>query len=50
MLEGILPGWENDSGSDGSFLINLNDNMIYLSISIYSYEMEQVDTLARFEF
>jgi hypothetical protein len=50
MLEEILPGWELDAGSAGFFQINLNDNMIYLNISIYSYEMEQVDTLARFEF
>lgn len=50
MLESVLPGWEIDAGSSGSFEINLNDNMIYLNIQVNSYEMQVVDTLGRFEF
>jgi len=50
MLEEILPGWELDAGSSGSFEINLNDEMIYLSIGVHSYEMQVVATIGRFEF
>ena len=50
MLQNLLPGWEIDSGSSGSFEINLNDNMIYLSIDVYDYEMQLVATLLRTEF
>lgn len=50
MLEATLPGWEIDDGSSGSFEINLNDNMIYLNINVYSNELQLIDTLARIEF
>ena len=50
MLQSILPGWEINAGSSGSFEINLNDDMIYLNIQINNYEMQVIDTLGRFEF
>ena len=50
MLNNTLSGWEIDAGSSGSFEINLNDDMIYLSINVYEYEMESVATLLRTEF
>ena len=50
MLNNTLSGWEIDAGSSGSFEINLNDDMIYLSINVYEYEMQLVDTLLRTEF
>ena len=50
MLNNTLSGWEIDAGSSGSFEINLNDDMIYLGINVYEYEMESVATLLRTEF
>ena len=50
MLNNTLSGWEIDAGSSGSFEINLNDDMIYLSINVYEYEMQLVNTLLRTEF
>jgi len=50
MLNYTLSGWELDAGSSGSFEINLNDDMIYLGMNVYEYEMQLVGTLLRTEF
>ena len=50
MLQSVLPGWEIDEGSQGNFTIDLDNNVVGLSIEINSREMENVGTIARFEF
>ena len=50
MLEGTLPGWEINDGSQGTFTIDLEEGTIGLKLGINTIEMESAGTIARFEF
>lgn len=49
-LEEILPGWENDEGSQGECFISLAENEMFININVNSNSLEEVGVLGRYEF
>ena len=50
VLEDILPGWENDEGSQGECIISLSENEMFVNIGVNSNSLEEVGVLGRYEF